>query len=48
MENGVGISNGSLTSLKVVFFNINAMPTDANGHVIDYLGVGPPIVRLVN
>jgi hypothetical protein len=48
MENGVVISNNGLTSLKVVFFNIDAMPRDVNDNVIDYLGVGAPIVRLVN
>jgi Flp pilus assembly protein TadG len=46
-DNGVTVANNGITILKVVFFNINAMPTDATGHVIDYLGVGPPIVRLV-
>jgi hypothetical protein len=47
-DNGVTVSNNGITTLKVVFFNIKAMPADSGGHVIDYLGVGPPIVRLVN
>jgi hypothetical protein len=43
----VTIANNGITILKVVFVNIKAMPTDSNRHVIDYLGVGPPVVRLV-
>jgi hypothetical protein len=48
MQNGVYVANNGITSLKVVFFNIDAMPRDVNDNVIDYLGVGQPIVRLVN
>jgi hypothetical protein len=47
-DNGVSVANNGITSLKVVFFNIDAMPRDVNDNVIDYLGVGQPIVRLVN
>jgi hypothetical protein len=46
-DNGITISNNGITQLKVVFFNIQAMPLDANDQVIDYLGVGDPVVRLV-
>ena len=47
-DNGVTITNNGITSLKVVFFNIDAMPRDVNNKVIDYLGVGQRIVRLIN
>lgn len=46
-DNGVSIANNGITSLKVVFFNSDAMPRDTNGNVIDYLGVGPKVTRLV-
>jgi hypothetical protein len=47
-DNGVTVANNGITSLKVVFFNIDAMPRDVNDKVIDYLGVGPKIIRLIN
>jgi len=48
-NNGVVIDNNNgVTELDVVFFNINAMPTDDNGNKIDYLGVGQPIITLIN
>jgi len=46
--NGVVVDNNGVTQLNVVFFNIDAMPTDAQGRKIDYLGVGHPIVTLIN
>lgn len=46
-DNGVTVSNNGITQLKVVFFNMDAMPRDDNGDKIDYLGVGPPLVRLI-
>jgi hypothetical protein len=47
-SNGVYVVNNGITSLKVVFFNSDAMPRDVNDNVISYLGVGPKITRLVN
>jgi hypothetical protein len=47
-DNGLTISNNGITQLKVVFFSLWALPTDNVKDVIDYLGVGPRIVRLVN
>jgi len=47
-DNGVYVVNNGITSLKVVFFNSDAMPRDVNDNVISYLGVGPKITRLVN
>jgi hypothetical protein len=46
-DNGLSVANNGITSLKVVFFNIDAMPRDVNNEVIDYLGVGQKITRLV-
>lgn len=47
-NNGVVVDNNGVTQLNVVFFNIDAMPRDSNGHVIDYLGVGSPVIKLLN
>jgi hypothetical protein len=47
-DNGLTIPGHEITQLKVVFFNINALPRDQNEAVIDYLGVGPKITRLIN
>jgi len=46
-DNGLTIPGNSIEQLKVVFFNINALPRDQSEAVIDYLGVGPKITRLV-
>lgn len=47
-DNGVVVDNNGVTQLNVVFFNIDAMPRDSDGKVIDYLGVGPPVIKLIN
>lgn len=47
-NNGVIVDNNGVTQLNVVFFNIDAMPRDSDGNVIDYLGVGPPVIKLIN
>jgi hypothetical protein len=47
-DNGITIANNGITSLKVVFFNLDAMSRDVNDQVIDYLGVGPKIVRMID
>lgn len=47
-ENGVHIEQNQIKSVKVIFFNIKALPGESNGPVQDYLGVGAPIIRLVD
>jgi hypothetical protein len=45
--NGVTIQGQDVKQLKVVFFNFDALPHDAGKNVMDYIGVGKPIIRLV-
>jgi hypothetical protein len=47
-ENGIHIEQNQIKSIKVIFFNINALPDRTDGAVQDYLGVGPRILRLVD
>jgi hypothetical protein len=46
-DNGVMIQGQDIKQLKVVFFNFDALPHDAGKNVMDYIGVGTPIIRLV-
>ena len=46
-DNGIMIQGNDIKQLKVVFFNYDALPRDAGGNVIDYLGTGQRIIRLV-
>ncbi|MGI8766764.1 MAG: hypothetical protein ACR2KM_09690, partial [Gemmatimonadaceae bacterium] len=49
-DNGIMIPGEDIKQLKVVFFNANALPEtgDGNTPLMPFLGVGRPIVRLVN
>ena len=47
-DNGLSIPSNDITQIKVVFFDIDALPTDGDFPTIDFLGVGKPIVRLVD
>jgi Flp pilus assembly pilin Flp len=47
-DNGITMQGNDIKQIKVVFFNVNALPTDGEFPVIDFLGVGKPIVRLVD
>jgi Flp pilus assembly pilin Flp len=47
-DNGIMIQGNDIKQLKVVFFNFDALPRDPGGNVIDYLGTGPKLVRLVH
>lgn len=47
-ENGVRVERNDVTQMTVVFFNINALPNDSDVPLIDFLGVGEPITRLVD
>lgn len=46
--NGLRIENNDITQLTVIFFNINALPPNPNGDLIDYLGDGPKAVQLID
>lgn len=47
-ENGVRIERNDVTQITVVMFNLNALPNDSDVPLIDFLGVGEPITRLVD
>lgn len=47
-DNGLVIPQNDITKITVVFFNINALPVDGDMPTIDFLGVGTPIVRLID
>lgn len=47
-ENGLHVEQNQVKSIKVVFFNFEALPNSSNGAVQDYIGVGDPIIRLVD
>lgn len=47
-DNGVTIANNDVKTMKVFFFSYWALPHDAPGPMIDYLGVGPKVVYLIN
>jgi hypothetical protein len=47
-ENGIHIEQNQIKSIKVLFFNIAALPDRTDGAVQDYIGVGPRILRLVD
>lgn len=46
-DNGLKFDSSGIVQMRVFFFNFDALPTEADS-VIDYLGVGPRILRLVN
>ena len=47
-DNGLTIPSNDITQIKVVFFNVNALPTDGDYPTIDFLGVGTPKIKLVD
>jgi len=47
-ENGVRVERNDVTQITVVMFNLNALPNDSDVPLIDFLGVGEPITRLVD
>lgn len=48
-DNGVIISNKSVGAMTVTYFDLDAMPDvlSSTGTVIDYIGTGPRVVRLI-
>ena len=47
-DNGVTIAQNQIKTMKVIFFNTNALPSRTSGGVTTYFGVGPRIIRLVD
>lgn len=47
--NGINTeANGNVREVNVFFFNIDSLPNDEDAPVIPFLGVGKPVVRLVD
>lgn len=48
-NNGLGVSSNKLETIKVIFFNANALPPgDGDSPTGPFLGTGPPVIRLVD
>lgn len=47
-DNGVTVQNNDVKTMKVFFFSYWALPQGAPGPLIDYLGVGPKTVYLID
>jgi hypothetical protein len=47
-DNGLTFHSNNVESLKVVFFDIDALPNSGSTPLIDFLGVGDPVVKLID
>ena len=47
-NNGLLVQGNDIKQLKVVFFNDKALPLDGNIPLIDYLGTGNRVIRLID
>ncbi len=47
-DNGVWVQGQDVKQIKVVFFNSDALPVDGDIPVIDYLGTGNRVIRLID
>jgi hypothetical protein len=47
-DNGVWVQGQDIKQIKVVFFNSNALPVDGDIPLIDYLGTGHRVIRLID
>lgn len=47
-DNGVRVERNDVTQVTVIMFNLKALPNDSDVPLIDFLGVGDPITRLVD
>jgi hypothetical protein len=49
LHNGITIDNGRVKTVKVIFFDVDALPRGDDGSpTVGYLGFGPRIIRLVD
>ncbi|RYP85679.1 pilus assembly protein [Nocardioides guangzhouensis] len=46
--NGIVIEQNQIKTMKVIFFNSNALPSRTGGALTTYFGVGPRIVRMID
>jgi hypothetical protein len=47
-NNGLTVQGNDIKRIRVVFFNDDALPVDGNIPVIDYLGTGKRVIRLID
>ena len=47
-NNGLYVQGNDIKQLKVVFFNDAALPIDGDIPIIDYLGTGNRVIRLID
>ncbi|MDQ4055612.1 MAG: pilus assembly protein TadG-related protein [Actinomycetota bacterium] len=47
-DNGLSIPGNDVTQITIVFFDVQALPSEGDFPVIDYLGAGDPVIRLVD
>jgi hypothetical protein len=47
-DNGLTVEGNDIKQIKVVFFNISALPSEGDIPIIDYLGVGTRVIRLID
>jgi len=47
-DNGLTVQGNDIKQIKVVFFNISALPSEGDIPIIDYLGVGNRVIRLID
>ena len=47
-DNGLTVQGNDIKQIKVVFFNLKALPSEGDIPIIDYLGVGTRVIRLID
>jgi Flp pilus assembly protein TadG len=47
-NNGLSVQGNDIKQIKVVFFNMGALPSEGDIPIIDYLGVGNRVIRLID
>jgi hypothetical protein len=47
-NNGLVVQGNDIKRIKVVFFNDKALPMEGDIPIIDYLGVGSRVIRLID
>jgi hypothetical protein len=47
-NNGLTVQGNDIKQIKVVFFNANALPVEGNIPLMDYLGTGRRVIRLID
>ena len=48
MDNGIYFHSNKIEQLDVIFFNVNTLPNETEDSLIDFLGIGRRIVRMID